>query len=114
MARDRIAGRIWKPAKRRLRSGRFAGLVRRRLLVLVGLGRLSGLLERYRTSHAGAIVWTKLDEAEHYGQIVNVALATNLPVSALSFGPGLGNSLAPVRESMLWRLLFKRELPTGL
>ncbi len=74
---------------------------------------LGGILERYRTPHAGAIVWTKLDEAEHYGQIVNVALGTGLPVSALSFGPGLGNSLAPVRESMLWRLLFKRELPLG-
>ena len=74
---------------------------------------LSGLLERYRTPHAGGIVWTKLDEAEHYGQIVNVALETGLPVSALSFGPGLGNSLAPVRESMLWRLLFKRELPVS-
>ncbi len=78
-----------------------------------GTLQLSGILERYRTPHAGAIVWTKLDEAEHYGQIVNVALATGLPVSALSFGPGLGNSLSPVRESMLWRLLFKRELPMG-
>ena len=78
-----------------------------------GTLQLSGILERYHTPHAGAIVWTKLDEAEHYGQIVNVALATGLPVSALSFGPGLGNSLAPVRESMLWRLLFKRELPMG-
>jgi flagellar biosynthesis protein FlhF len=38
---------------------------------------------------------------------------TGLPVSALSFGPGLGNSLAPARENMLWRLLFKRELPGG-
>lgn len=75
---------------------------------------LNGILERYRTAHAGAIVWTKLDEAEHYGQIVNVALATGLPVSALSFGPGLGNSLAPVRESALWRLLFKRELPASV
>ena len=78
-----------------------------------GTLQLSGILERYRTPHAGAIVWTKLDEAEHYGQIVNVALETGLPVSALSFGPGLGNSLAPVRESMLWRLLFKRELPVS-
>lgn len=74
---------------------------------------LRGILERYRTAHAGSIVWTKLDEAEHYGQLVNVAVSTGLPVSALSFGPGLGNSLAPARENMLWRLLFKRELPLG-
>lgn len=74
---------------------------------------LQGVLTRYRVPHATGIVWTKLDELERYGQIVNVALATNLPVSALSFGPGLGNSLAQAKEDMLWRLLFKRELPVG-
>ncbi|MDR2489217.1 MAG: flagellar biosynthesis protein FlhF [Desulfovibrio sp.] len=79
-----------------------------------GSTQLGGILERYRTPHAGGIVWTKLDEADHYGQIINVALETCLPVSALSFGPGLGNSLAPVREPMLWKLLFKRELPIVL
>jgi flagellar biosynthesis protein FlhF len=71
-------------------------------------------LERYRTPHAGSIIWTKLDEAEHYGQMINVAVDTGLPVSALSFGAGLGNSLAPVKENMVWRLIFKRELPLGL
>lgn len=76
-----------------------------------GSKQLQGILARYRTPHAGSIVWTKLDEAEHYGELVNVAAATGLPVSALSFGPGLGNSLAPAKENMLWRLLFKRELP---
>jgi len=74
---------------------------------------MRGVLERYRVPHASSIVWTKLDEAEHYGQIVNVAVSTGLPVSALSFGPGLGNSLVPAKENMLWRLLFKRELPAG-
>lgn len=78
-----------------------------------GTLQLRGILARYRTEHAGSIVWTKLDEAEHYGQIVNVATQTGLPVSCLSFGPGLGNSLAPAKENMLWRLLFKRELPLG-
>lgn len=74
---------------------------------------LKGILSRYRTEHVGGLVWTKLDEAEHYGQIVNVGTASRLPISALSFGPGLGSSLAPVRENMLWRLIFKRELPIG-
>lgn len=74
---------------------------------------LRGIIERYRSSHAGSLVWTKLDEAEHYGEIVNVGIQTGLPVSALSFGPGLRNSLVPVRENMLWRLLFKKELPLG-
>jgi flagellar biosynthesis protein FlhF len=74
---------------------------------------MRGVLERYRVPHAGSIVWTKLDEAEHYGQVVNVGVSTGLPISALSFGPGLGNSLVPAKEAMLWRLLFKRELPVG-
>ena len=76
-----------------------------------GSQQLRGLLKRYSCAHAGSIVWTKLDEAEQYGQLVNVAVESGLPVSALSFGPGLGSSLAPARENMLWRLLFKRELP---
>ncbi|MDR2669279.1 MAG: hypothetical protein LBC14_04920 [Desulfovibrio sp.] len=74
---------------------------------------MRGMTERYRTAHRSGIVWTKLDEAEHFGQVVNVGAATGLPVSALSFGPGLGNSLAPVKENMLWRLIFKREMPLG-
>ena len=76
-----------------------------------GEEQMRGMLERYRTEHQGSIIWTKLDEAEHFGQIVNVALGTGLPISALSYGPGLGNSLAPAKEAVLWRLLFKRELP---
>lgn len=78
-----------------------------------GEAQLAGMLERYRTGLAGSVVWTKLDEAEHFGQIVNVGLATGLPVSAVSYGPGLGSSLAPASASMLWRLLFKKELPGG-
>lgn len=70
-----------------------------------------GLLARYQTTHKGSIIWTKLDEAEHFGQIINVAFGTRLPVSALSFGPGLGNSLLPAKEALLWRLIFKRETP---
>ena len=69
------------------------------------------LLGRYKASLTGSIIWTKLDEAEHYGPLVNVAVQTGLPVSALSYGPGMGNSLAEARETTLWRLIFKNELP---
>ena len=72
---------------------------------------MRGLLTRYQTTHKSSIIWTKLDEAEHFGQIINVAFGTQLPVSALSFGPGLGNSLLPAKEALLWRLIFKREIP---
>lgn len=76
-----------------------------------GQSAFNAILERYRTSLPGSIVWTKLDEAEQYGQIVSAGLKTGLPVSALSYGPSLGNSLCPAVEVMLWRMLFKHELP---
>ena len=71
----------------------------------------SALLTRHRTEMAGSLVWTKLDEACNYGPLVNVAAASGLPVSALSFGPGLRGSLTPASEALLWRLVFKRQLP---
>ena len=76
-----------------------------------GDAQLKGLLARYKTDLPGSLIWTKLDEAEQFGAIVNVAQLTGLPVSALSYGPGIGNSLSPAHATMLWRLLFKNELP---
>ncbi len=73
---------------------------------------IRSLLSRYKTCFAGSIIWTKLDEVEHFGQIINIAMRTKLPVSALSFGAGLGSSLVPAEANMLWRLLFKKELPS--
>lgn len=43
--------------------------------------------------------------------MVNVACAAGLPVSALSFGAELQQSLAPATEPLVWRLIFKRQLP---
>ena len=40
-----------------------------------------------------------------------MARLTELPVSALSFGPGLKNSIAPASSDLLWRLIFKHALP---
>lgn len=68
-------------------------------------------LRRYRCSGAGSIVWSKLDEAVSFGHIVNVACAASLPVSALSFGAELKESLAPATEPLVWRLIFKRQIP---
>ncbi len=59
----------------------------------------------------GGIVWTKLDEAASFGNIVNVANESCLPVSALSYGPELKESLEPATEPLVWRLIFKRQLP---
>lgn len=68
-------------------------------------------LQRYRSGGPGSLVWTKLDEAVSFGSIVNVACVAGLPVSALSFGAELKESLAPATEPLIWRLIFKRQIP---
>ena len=68
-------------------------------------------LKRYKSADPAGIVWTKLDEAVSYGNIVNIGQESSLPVSALSYGPELKESLAPATEALVWRLIFKRQLP---
>lgn len=76
-----------------------------------GPAQMTALLARYAFEGTGSLVWTKLDEACTFGALVNVAAACGLPVSALSYGPGMRNSLAAASDAALWRLLFKRQLP---
>lgn len=68
-------------------------------------------LGAYALEGAASLVWTHLDEAACYGSLVNVARATNLPVSGLSYGSELKKSLTPATEPLIWRLIFKRQLP---
>lgn len=72
---------------------------------------LEAALRRYSAPKAASLIWGKLDEAENYGLIVNAGFAGHMPVSAFSYGPGLGNTLKAATENCLWRLIFKRELP---
>lgn len=72
---------------------------------------ISSFLSRYQVQGAGSLIWSKLDEAVSYGGLVNVAAACKMPVSSLSHGPGLQRSLSPATETLLWRLIFKRQLP---
>lgn len=74
----------------------------------------SSLAERYVPAGAEkntGLVWTKLDETEKFGTLVNVSAASRLPVSALSCGPELNDTLVPAESGALWRLLFKQEMP---
>ena len=64
-----------------------------------------------RCEHLSSLVWTKLDEACSYGSLVNMAHASCLPVSALTFGPELTQGLAPASGKAVWKLLFKHQLP---
>ncbi len=76
-----------------------------------GASQMDALLRRYHCHLPTSLVWTKLDESTHFGALINVAVHSKLPISALSYGPELQASLAPASESMVWRLLLKRQLP---
>ncbi len=69
------------------------------------------IAKRYLCPQLQSLIWTKLDEACSFGALLNMARMTELPVSALSFGPGLKNSIAPASSDLLWRLIFKHALP---
>ena len=69
------------------------------------------IARRYATPLLKSLIWTKLDEACSFGALLNLARLTELPVSALSFGSGLKNSIAPAKSDMMWRLIFKHTLP---
>ena len=69
------------------------------------------LLKRYRNHFPTSLLWTKVDEAEHYAELVNVAVRSELPVSAISFGAELQGTLLPAEESQVWRLILKHQLP---
>lgn len=75
------------------------------------MAQTQALLRRYRADGPASIVWTKLDEAVGFGDMVNVACASGLPISALSYGAELKQSLVPATETLVWRLIFKRQLP---
>ncbi|MBQ9537098.1 MAG: flagellar biosynthesis protein FlhF [Desulfovibrionaceae bacterium] len=68
-------------------------------------------LNRYKTGLPTSLVWTKLDEAVSFGNIVNVSYEAELPISALSFAGELQESLCPATEPLVWRLVFKRQIP---
>ncbi|WP_348981246.1 flagellar biosynthesis protein FlhF [Salidesulfovibrio onnuriiensis] len=67
--------------------------------------------ERYKSSKVASVIWTKLDEACTFGAILNMACSSGLPISALSYGSGLKNSITPATKEMIWRMLFMRQLP---
>lgn len=89
----------------------FAAAVHLALPPHYGSRQLESFLQRYRTTLPCSLVWTKLDEAVSFGALVNVAVRSRLPVSALSFGPELQASLVPAEAGLIWRLLLKRQLP---
>ena len=74
---------------------------------------LKELLKRYKSPFPASVMWTKLDEAEHFAELINIAVWTGMPISALSFGAELQGSLLPADEAQIWRLILKHQLPKG-
>ncbi|NCD25508.1 MAG: flagellar biosynthesis protein FlhF [Deltaproteobacteria bacterium] len=78
---------------------------------LYASGQMDAFVSRLATDSAASIIWTKLDEACNYGEILNQATKTGLPVSLLSVGPELKNTLAQPDTQGIWKLLLRHELP---
>jgi flagellar biosynthesis protein FlhF len=74
---------------------------------------LQDFVRRYSSPHLAGLIWTKLDEACMFGDLVNLGQETELPASLLTHGPGLLNHMSPAEEKMLWRLVFQHKLPYG-
>ncbi|WP_027184752.1 hypothetical protein [Desulfovibrio inopinatus] len=72
---------------------------------------LKTFAKKYQTSMLSSLIWTKLDESCCFGSLINMAFVTGLPASALGFGPGLKNTLAPAESNTFWKLIFKHQLP---
>jgi len=74
---------------------------------------MDAFVARFRSESAASIIWTKLDEACNYGEIINQANNTGLPISLFSLGPDLKNSLAQPKDQDVWKLLLRHELPAA-
>lgn len=72
---------------------------------------MDSFIARLRTEATASIIWTKLDEACNYGEILNQASNTGLPVSLFSVGPDLKNSLVQPQDHDVWKLMLRHELP---
>lgn len=72
------------------------------------------LWENHRSELVKSIIWTKLDEACSFGSVINVAQMTGLPVSTLSYGPGVANTMAEADSQALWKLVFSHQMPGGV
>lgn len=72
---------------------------------------LNALMGRLKTKDAASIIWTKVDEACNYGELLNQANSSGLPVSLLSVGPELKNTLMQPSTQDIWKLLLRHELP---
>ena len=72
---------------------------------------LQRFVKKFQVSALSSLIWTKLDEAETFGAMVNIGYSTRLPISALSYGASLSSSLAAADHQSIWKLVFTHRLP---
>ncbi len=72
----------------------------------------NAFIKQYSSELPMGILWTKLDESEQYGALVNFSARTKLPITALSFGSELNNTICAANPNLVWRILLKQQLPT--
>lgn len=73
---------------------------------------LQRFIKKFQVPALSSLIWTKLDEAEVFGSLVNIGYSTRLPMSALSYGTSLSASLAAADHQNLWKLVFTHRLPS--
>ncbi|HDQ40180.1 MAG TPA: flagellar biosynthesis protein FlhF [Desulfonatronum sp.] len=72
---------------------------------------LKSFAKRFHVPSTASVIWTKLDEAESYGSMINLGYISRLPVSALCFGPCLSACLVAAKDQLLWKMIFTHRLP---
>lgn len=73
---------------------------------------MNNFMRKVHSPRVSSIIWTKLDEACNYGEILNQFKNSQLPISLFSIGPELKNTLVQPQKNDVWKLLLRRELPT--
>jgi flagellar biosynthesis protein FlhF len=67
---------------------------------------LERTIQYYRVLHPQRVMFTRLDETDQIGTVMEVAVRTGLPVSFLSSGPRVPEDLEPANASQLARRVF--------
>lgn len=74
-------------------------------------GSLQQFTKRFHVPSLASTIWTKLDEADCYGAVINQGYSSGLPVSVLCYGASMNASLAPADDQSLWKMIFTHRLP---
>ena len=77
-----------------------------------GSQQMKSFMAKLNSQRAASIIWTKLDEACNYGEILNQFRWSQLPISLFSIGPELKNTLIEPQKNDVCKLLLRHELPT--